>query len=52
MTKQAKIDIEKDAAMVKQGYQVEYILEDGASEPFLDALKENGIDYHIGNKIS
>jgi len=51
LNKQAKIDIAKDAAMVKQGYQVEYILEKGASQPFLDALKANGIDYHIGPKI-
>ncbi|WP_100073959.1 DUF4280 domain-containing protein [Chryseobacterium camelliae] len=51
LTKQAKIDIAKDATMVKQGYKVEYILEKGASQPFLDALKANGIDYHIGPKI-
>ena len=51
LTKQAKIDIQKDAAMVQQGYKVEYILEKGASQPFLDALKANGIDYHIGPKI-
>lgn len=51
LTKQAKIDIVKDAEMVKQGYQVEYILEKGASKPFIEALEKAGIDYHIGPKI-
>ena len=51
LTKQAKIDIKKDAWLVKQGYQVEYILEKGGSKPLLEALKKNGIDYHIGPKI-
>jgi hypothetical protein len=51
LTKQAKIDIEKDAYLVKQGYKVEYVLEKGASQPFLDALKTNGIDYKIGSQI-
>lgn len=51
LNKQAKIDIQKDAAMVKQGYQVEYILEKGASKPFLQALEKNGIDYIIGSKV-
>jgi hypothetical protein len=50
LTKQAKIDIPKDAAMVKAGYKVEYILEKGASKPFLKALEQNGIKYHIGPK--
>jgi len=51
LNEQAKIDIQKDAAMVKQGYTVEYILEKGASKPFLEALKANGIDYKIGPQI-
>jgi hypothetical protein len=51
LTKQAKIDIKKDATLVEKGYKVEYILEKGASKPFLDALDANGIDYHIGSKI-
>lgn len=51
LNKQAKIDIQKDADMVKQGYKVEYILEKGASKPFIEALEKNGIDYHIGSKI-
>ena len=51
LNKQAKIDIQTDAAMVKQGYQVEYILEKGASKPFLQALEKNGIDYIIGSKV-
>lgn len=51
LTEQAKIDIQKDAALVQQGYKVEYILENGASRPFIDALEANGIGYHIGPKI-
>ncbi len=52
LTKQAKIDIKKDAWLVKyKGYKVEYILEKGGSKPLLEALKKNGIDYHIGKKI-
>jgi hypothetical protein len=51
LNKQAQIDIQKDAAMVESGYQVEYILEQGASKPFIEALEKNSIDYHIGSKI-
>jgi len=51
LTKQAQIDIQKDATMVRQGYQIEYILEKGASEQFLESLKANGIDYKIGSQI-
>jgi hypothetical protein len=51
LNKQAQIDIQKDATMVKSGYKVEYILEKGASKPFIEALEKNGIDYHIGLKI-
>jgi hypothetical protein len=52
LTEQAKIDIKKDAYLVEvEGKKVEYILEKGASKPFLDALKENGIDYKIGPQI-
>ena len=51
LTKQAKIDIQKDAWLVKRGYKVEYILEKGASKNFIDALEKAGIDYHIGSKI-
>ena len=51
LTKQAKIDIKKDAWLVKRGNKVEYILEKGGSKPLLKALKKNGIDYHIGTKL-
>lgn len=48
---QAKIDLEKDAWLVEQQYTVEYILEGGASKPFLDKLDELGIKYKIGSQI-
>lgn len=51
LTKQAKIDIKKDAWLVKEGNQVEYILEKGGSKPLLESLKKNRIDYHIGSKL-
>ncbi|MGY5611792.1 hypothetical protein [Vibrio brasiliensis] len=51
LTEQAKIDIKKDTWLVKEGYQVEYILEQGASKPFLEALNKGGIKYHVGSKI-
>jgi len=51
LTKQAKIDIKKDAWLVKRGNKVEYILEKGGSKPLLKALEKNGIDYHIGSKL-
>ncbi len=51
LTEQAKIDIRKDADLVKQGYEVEYILEKGASKPFLKALDDAGIGYKIGSQI-
>jgi hypothetical protein len=51
LTEQAKLDIKKDRYLVRQGNTVEYILEKGASKPFLDALDKAGIKYHIGPKI-
>jgi hypothetical protein len=51
LTEQAKIDIKKDAWFVKRGYTVEHILEQGASEPYLEALKSAGIAKYIGSKI-
>ncbi len=51
LTKQAKIDIQKDAWLIKRGYKVEYILEKGASESFLKALEKVKINCHIGSKI-
>jgi hypothetical protein len=43
--------IRKDATLVDKGYTVEYILEKGASKPFLDALDNAGISYKIGPQI-
>lgn len=51
LTKENALAIQKDAALVKKGWQVEHILEKGASKPYLDALKKGGIDVHIGPKI-
>jgi hypothetical protein len=51
LTKQAKIDIIKDEWLVKQGYNVEYILEKGASKNFIDALNNAGINHKIGTQL-
>ncbi|KXT71207.1 hypothetical protein SCRDD08_00132 [Streptococcus cristatus] len=51
LTKQAKIDIQKDIWLMSRGYQVEYVLEKGASKPFLKALEDNNIPYTIGSII-
>ena len=51
LTKQAKIDIQKDDWLMDEGYDVEYILEKGASKPFLNALDENNIPYTIGSLL-
>ncbi|MFW0716004.1 hypothetical protein [Pedobacter sp. N23S346] len=51
LTEQAKIDIKKDAWLVKEEYTVEYILEKGASKNFLNALDKAGIKYKIGNQL-
>lgn len=52
LNKQARLfDIPKDAELIKTGYQVEYILEKGASKPFLEALDEAGATYKIGSQL-
>jgi hypothetical protein len=51
LTQQALLDIKKDAHFVDLGFKVEYILEKGASKPFLKALDEAGINYKIGPQI-
>lgn len=52
LNKQARLmDIPKDAALVKRGYEVGYILEKGASKPFLDALTRAGVAFKIGPQI-
>nr|WP_323370319.1 hemagglutinin repeat-containing protein [Xanthomonas campestris] len=43
--------IKKDAYLVQNGYQVEWILEAGASKPLLNALENAGIKYRIGPQI-
>ncbi|NTZ07261.1 DUF4150 domain-containing protein [Burkholderia metallica] len=51
LTKENILAIQKDGELVKQGWQVEHILEKGASKPYLDALERAGVDAHIGPKI-
>lgn len=51
LTKENVLAIQKDAELVKRGWQVEHILEKGASKPYLEALEKAGINYHIGPKI-
>ena len=51
LTKENVLAIQKDAELVKEGWQVEHILEKGASKPYLNALEKAGIDYHIGAKV-
>jgi hypothetical protein len=43
--------IRRDAWLVKRGYQVEWVLEKGGSQPLLDALKAAGIKVHTGPQI-
>lgn len=43
--------IQKDKWLAKEGYNVEHILEKGASQSYLDALDEAGITYKIGPQI-
>ncbi|WP_230950080.1 hypothetical protein [Burkholderia cepacia] len=51
LTKENILAIQKDGELVKQGWQVEHILEKGASKPYLDALEKAGVDVHTGPKI-
>ncbi|WP_198387373.1 hypothetical protein [Burkholderia ubonensis] len=51
LTKENILAIQKDGELVKQGWQVEHILEQGASKPYLDALEKAGVDAHTGPKI-
>lgn len=51
LTKENALAIQKDAELVKRGWQVEHILEGGASKPYLEALERAGVDYTIGPKI-
>lgn len=51
LTAQARIDLQKDADLINNFFQVEYILEKGASKPFLDALGRIGATYKIGPQL-
>jgi len=51
LTKENVLAIQKDAELVKRGWDVEHILEKGASKPYIDALDRAGIRYYIGPKI-
>ncbi|UYZ63942.1 type VI secretion system tube protein TssD [Hymenobacter weizhouensis] len=48
---QAKIDLQKDEWLIQRGYQVEYILEKGASKNLLKALDAIGATYKLGPQI-
>lgn len=49
--KQAKIDLAKDKWLIGEGYQVDYILEKGATKPFLRALDLIGATYQLGSQF-
>jgi hypothetical protein len=51
LTKENKLAIAKDAELVKRNWQVEHILEKGASNTYLNALKDAGIKASIGPQI-
>ncbi|WCY00807.1 hypothetical protein KK201_28685 [Pseudomonas aeruginosa] len=51
LTKENALAIAKDAELVKRGWKVEHILEKGASKPYLDALKNAGIDHKLAPQI-
>ncbi len=51
LTKENALSIQKDAELVKRGWNVEHILEQGASKPYLNALDKAGIEYKIGPTI-
>jgi hypothetical protein len=51
LTAQAEIDLVKDADLIRNQYQVEYILEKGTSKNFLNALDRIGATYKIGAQV-
>ena len=52
LNKQARLfDLPKDEQLVQSNFQVEYILEKGASKQFLAALDRIGVTYKIGPQI-
>ena len=51
LTADNALAIRKDAWLVQQGWQVEHILENGASRPYLEALTRGGVSYHIGPRL-
>ncbi|EGK07664.1 hypothetical protein HMPREF9374_3664 [Desmospora sp. 8437] len=51
LTKEIKWEVERDAMLVKDNWDITWIFEDArASEPLLEALKEAGIKYKIIEK--
>lgn len=51
LTEKNRLAIEKDSWLVKErGFEVEWILEKGASKPLLEALEKAGIKVRIGPK--
>ena len=42
--------IKKDSLLVDAGWKVEHILDNGASQQYLQALRNGGISYHIPTK--
>jgi len=51
LTKENIIAIKKDGALTKLGWDVEHILEKGASKPYLEALEKAGIRVKLGPQI-
>jgi len=51
LTKANIIAIKKDGALTKLGWDVEHILEKGASKPYLEALEKAGIRVKLGPQI-
>ncbi len=41
-------ELERDAALVQQGWNIEWVFRDQASQPLLDALSRAGIKYRVG----
>jgi hypothetical protein len=51
LTKENILAIKKDKELVDLGWEVEHILEKGASRPYMDALDKANIIYKIGPQI-
>lgn len=51
LTRENILAIKKDSALVDAGWNVEHILEKGASAPYLEALEKAGIEYSTTPKF-